>query len=931
MAQCSPDILGIDDREKQMEIIKNIRNEISKLEQNKEVVDDSLQELLNQQSQFIDDEQQFLTNLSDLKEEFATKKTQTKLLNKEIDEARKQQEELYDQLYQYNELPKEKSSTNEFNVDLTRNTIDESCLDEQHQLFLEQEEDIEKQIENYEYKINIYQDDFENNKERIKILQSNMEHLEQDLKDCQKKKELKEKELSKSRENLIAKQNDQEELRILREKFAQLSYSKTLLTELSNGEQKDVDQISTRFKSESEEIDSRRKLIANEIQSKEKEIKSLEKDSESSTTTTIDFTTNLTVLSIEDYQDSLLTQNEQDIQSDLNLMKGEKGEMDERMKTDQTKYNDLQNELKRIENALEKSGNDLQKQLKTNRDKLKSLSNDHQKLLKTSAEDTTKLRQAIEEPVKAHLDLCNLLKKEKESYQQQEKVKHAAQIAEQNLKAAKDALASAQEASDTMDRFVKANREAQVVGDSTKKRMLVARKVDVDKTESDLKRNRELVEKLEKDNETAKSIRIQAEKNLKDLEKQIPIEQQNVVNSKSKLNSKEQEIKQVEEEISKNLVDIETAEQNREKLNDEKSDQSNQMYLHRREMELDQHRLGFLSNKIAQYEDELKDLKNLKEDLSTQRNKKQKQYEQFIQSKNTSTKNKIRTIDWSKKTEIRRIENEIFKLKAKDNKLNGRKETLQRLSRIILDKNNDLKKALQDDTLEFAKIDNQMQTLEKKFPLMNIDIKFAEKNIEAEAENQTELETYQRTQTMELVFRYYELLNAELTEYQLKNLIESAKSQLNKRQADVEQFKGKLNKNEEESQNVRTKIRELTQNIDQENQPINDIKYTKAEIEFTKERISAMNKYIDQLQEEFMKIKPELDKILTGLKDIYGKLCDCARQLADILPTILDKQLEISDFHHKIAGKQDSYRNFMEELSKFTTDVHIHFYPEPTS
>ncbi|CAF5092076.1 unnamed protein product [Rotaria sp. Silwood1] len=161
MAKRSPDISGLDDRENQMEVFKALRDEISELQKKETEVDINLQELLNQQNKLIDKEQQSLTKLSDIKDELTLKKIQTKSLNDEINEARKQQENLYDELDQYNEPIEKKSFSNELNADLNRETDEECCLDEEHQLLLEQQEDIDKQIEDDEYKINIYQDDLE--------------------------------------------------------------------------------------------------------------------------------------------------------------------------------------------------------------------------------------------------------------------------------------------------------------------------------------------------------------------------------------------------------------------------------------------------------------------------------------------------------------------------------------------------------------------------------------------------------------------------------------------------------------------------------------------------------------------------------------------------------------------------------------------------
>ncbi|CAF1377674.1 unnamed protein product [Rotaria sp. Silwood1] len=301
MAKRSPDISGLDDRENQMEVFKALRDEISELQKKETEVDINLQELLNQQNKLIDKEQQSLTKLSDIKDELTLKKIQTKSLNDEINEARKQQENLYDELDQYNEPIEKKSFSNELNADLNRETDEECCLDEEHQLLLEQQEDIDKQIEDDEYKINIYQDDLESNEKQIEILQSHMKYLEQDLQDHQKKKESKDKDLSESRKTLIAteknEKNDTEQLQHLQEKSAQLNYSKTFIEELNKNKRKGSDHIPARFKNELGEIDSRQKTIAKEIQEKDKEIQDLRKDSESittGTTTTIGFTTNST-------------------------------------------------------------------------------------------------------------------------------------------------------------------------------------------------------------------------------------------------------------------------------------------------------------------------------------------------------------------------------------------------------------------------------------------------------------------------------------------------------------------------------------------------------------------------------------------------------------------------------------------------------------
>ncbi|CAF1558617.1 unnamed protein product, partial [Adineta ricciae] len=188
-------------------------------------------------------------------------------------------------------------------------------------------------------------------------------------------------------------------------------------------------------------------------------------------------------------------------------------------------------------------------------------------------------------------------------------------------------------------------------------------------------------------------------------------------------------------------------------------------------MTLDQHRLDFLANNIKQYEAELDGLKSLKADLNAQRNEKQKEHERFVQSMRVPTINEIRAIDWSTEVDNRRIESGIFELKAEDNQLNVRKGTLQRLIQIISSKNNNLAKAAQDNEQEFIKLQNEIQSLENKLESMDVIIQSAENNIEAERDNQAELERRQQTETMELIFDHDELLSAELTEYQLRKQI----------------------------------------------------------------------------------------------------------------------------------------------------------------
>ena len=617
----------------------------------------------------------------------------------------------------------------------------------------------------------------------------------------------------------------------------------------------------------------------------------------------------------------------------MKSIQNEKDQIDEKMKTNKTEYNDIKEKMKTIKSDVTNSEKNLkthQEQLKTNRDKLKNLLNDHRNHRKTLAQGAEKLRQIIEELPTAHLKLCNLLKKEKDSKQQLENAKHSGKIAEQNLKMTNKALTLGQEAFDTMNKFSRENRQAQVVGHDTKQRMLEERKTDVEKAKGECENQKKLLEKRENDYTTATSERIQAEKALENLEKQIKIEKNNVNESKKTLNNFERDIEEVEKQISDILVNIENAEKNNEELKGQSASQWNQMKLKKKEMELNQQSLNFILNKIKQYEAELNDLKSLKEDLNTQRNKMQKKHDEFVQSKNIiSTTNEIRTFDLTKEADIRRIESEIFELKTEDNQLNERKNTLQRLSPIVSDKNSGLEKILRDQKRESEEIQKQIETLENKLQPMNITIEFAKKNIEIEEENQTALERYLRTKTTELIFRKYELINCQLTEYRLKKQIELVKTQQKKRRDDLEPLKNKLHKNEEESQNVRANIHNLQQSIDEENRSSSDIKYTKGEIEFVKKRISTINEHVKQLETEFMNIEPELNQISSNFKIVYKELCDFARKLIDIQPKILEKQLQINDSHHEIAGKEDIYRNYIEQRTKFTIDAYIHFYPKP--
>ena len=317
MAQHSTYVLGTDDREKQIQVFKALNDEINELRNKERKVDDDLQKLLNQQDELIDEEQKSLTNLSDLKDQLTLKKMQIKYLKEEINEVRKKRDTFYDQLHQYREAIEEKSSLNKLNVDLINKTDEKSFLYEEHQLLLEQQEEIEKQIENYQQKFDIYKIDLKSNEKQLEILQLNVKNLERDLQDSQKKKESNENNLSESRKTLAEKQNeikkDEEQLRVLNEKFSQSNYLKTFIEELIENKQKlakkedssttltriqkELNQIPTSFKNQLEEIENRRKIIANEIKIKQAKINDLKKDLEkiTTTTTTIDFTTSSTM------------------------------------------------------------------------------------------------------------------------------------------------------------------------------------------------------------------------------------------------------------------------------------------------------------------------------------------------------------------------------------------------------------------------------------------------------------------------------------------------------------------------------------------------------------------------------------------------------------------------------------------------------------
>ncbi|CAF3005970.1 unnamed protein product [Rotaria sp. Silwood2] len=73
MAQRTMDVLVVDDREKQMQIFKALRDEINDSQNEERKVENDLRKFLNQQDELIDEEQQSLTVLSDLKDQLTLK------------------------------------------------------------------------------------------------------------------------------------------------------------------------------------------------------------------------------------------------------------------------------------------------------------------------------------------------------------------------------------------------------------------------------------------------------------------------------------------------------------------------------------------------------------------------------------------------------------------------------------------------------------------------------------------------------------------------------------------------------------------------------------------------------------------------------------------------------------------------------------------
>ena len=644
---------------------------------------------------------------------------------------------------------------------------------------------------------------------------------------------------------------------------------------------------------------------------------------------------NLFYFRIEKERDLRLTQNEEDIRSDLDLIQNEKDRIDKTIETNQAEYKNLQEKLQSIANDLAKSEENFQthqRQFETDRETLKKLSVKRQNLLQNLVEAEGKSRQVIEELPTAHLQLCNLLETEKKSNQEQKNAEHHFKIAEQNLKTAKKSFDLGKEAFDKMDEFIKANPTASVVGLDTKQRMVEARRAAVKRAEDDLKLRQNLLPKRQNDYETAISNRIQTEKKLENLEKQTSIEKENVKKIKSELNDLEQEIEKLERKINKTLDDYEKAEQNNEELKGERESQMNEIKLKEREMRFDEQKLKFRLDEITQYQTELNNLKILKEDLNKQRNEMEKQNEQFVQLRKISTINEIKTIDLNREEEIRQIESEIFDLETEGNQINGKKEALQILSGIISKTIDELQKNFQDEKRQCEKIKNQIRDLEK-LQSLDIVIEFMKKNIKDEEENQKEFEKFLRNQTTEIVLKHVELQSSQLAKYELEIQSQLAKSQQKKLQHDLILLKEKLNKNEEEIRNVQTTIHDLQRNIDQEHRSSIDIDYAKlnakVQIEFVKNKIPTIKENIEQLNNEFMQIEPELNKISTEFKVVYQKLSDCARKLAEIQPKILNKRFQINDYHHEIAEKEDIHRNYIEQQSEFTVDEYIYLYPMP--
>lgn len=299
-------MFSIDDREKQIQVFKALNDEIDELQSQERELDSELQKLLNEQDKQINEEQKTLVKLSSLKDELASKKMQMKYFNEKINEARKKQDDFYDQLNQCHKVIEENNLLKNFNGDLIDESGEESFLQVEHQLLLEQKTDIEKQIGNYKSQLGIYETDFKNNEKQLEILQSKIEYLERDLRNCQEKQELYEKDLFDSKKRLDENQNeakdDKKQLKVLNEKFSHSNYRKTFIKELIEYKQKlskkqespetliriekDLDQMPASLKKQLEEIDNRRKIIANDLHTKQTKVNNLKKDLEKITTTT---------------------------------------------------------------------------------------------------------------------------------------------------------------------------------------------------------------------------------------------------------------------------------------------------------------------------------------------------------------------------------------------------------------------------------------------------------------------------------------------------------------------------------------------------------------------------------------------------------------------------------------------------------------------
>lgn len=629
-----------------------------------------------------------------------------------------------------------------------------------------------------------------------------------------------------------------------------------------------------------------------------------------------------------------LIQYEEDIQLDLNLIQDEKDQLDKIMKTNQIEYKEFEDRVGSIENDLIKSKENLrryQEQIEIDRTTLKKYSVEYQNLVRNLAEAEEKLRQVIEEFPTAHLQLINLLGKEKKSNEEQKNAEYQLKIAEENAEAAKRSFDLGEEAFNRVNAFVNANPTTSIIGIDTKKRMFHARETALKRAENDLKIRQDLVLKRQKDCEIAMANRIQAYKTLENLENQIEIEKENVRKIKAALNCLEYAMEKLERQTNEDRKVYERAKQNNETLEEAKESQSNEKKSKEREIKLNQQELNFLLNKINQKQIELKAVKILKEDLNKQRNEMQEQHKIFVQSTKMSTTSEVRDINLIKEEEIRQVQDEISDLEREDNQLNGKQETIKALNGIVSKNIDELEKVFQDEKLLNEEIKKKIQSLEDKLQSSHIGIESAEQNIQVNEEKRKKFEEFLRNQTQEIVLRRIEIISSQLNKYQLEAQCKVAKSQLETLRDNLISLKEKLAKNERESRNIRIKILDLQRTIDQEDRSNIDINYAKLNAkvrnEFVKKDISTIKDNIEQLNNEFMGMEPELNRISTQLKVIYQELFKYARTSAEIQSKMLDKQLQINHSHHEISAKEDINRNYIEQQSKFTIDEYIHYYP----